>query len=65
MRSAYEKGFDVYTLTDCLAATSQEEHANAIDKDYPMFSHPVTSDEFLAALAGQREPADASRGYTA
>lgn len=65
MRSAYEKGFDVYTLTDCLAATSQEEHANAIAKDYPMFSHPVTSDEFLAALTGQEEVADASRGYTA
>ena len=64
MRSAYEKGFDVYTLTDCVAATSQEEHANAIDKDYPMFSHPVTSDEFLAALTGHDEVTDASRGYT-
>ncbi|MGV1008497.1 MAG: cysteine hydrolase family protein [Dermatophilaceae bacterium] len=53
MRSAYEKGFDVDTLTDCVAATSQEEHENAIAKDYPMFSHPVTSDEFLATVTGE------------
>ena len=63
MRSAYEKGFNVFTLTDCVAATSQEEHDNAIAKDYPMFSHPVTSEEFLAALTGDGEVADASRGY--
>jgi len=64
MRSAYERGFNVFTLTDCVAATSVEEHDNAIAKDYPMFSHPVTSKEFLAALEGSAEPADASRGYT-
>jgi nicotinamidase-related amidase len=64
MRSAYEKGFDVYTLTDCVAATSQEEHDNAIAKDYPMFSHPVTSGEFVATLTGQAQAPDASRGYT-
>jgi nicotinamidase-related amidase len=52
MRSAYEKGFDVVTLTDCVAATSQEEHQNAIDYDYPMFSKPMTSDEFLGTLSG-------------
>jgi nicotinamidase-related amidase len=50
MRSAYEKGFDVVTLTDCLAATSQEEHENAIKYDYPMFSRPMTSNEFAATL---------------
>ena len=54
MRSAYEKGFNVFTLTDCVAATSQEEHDNAIAKDYPMFSHPVSSQEFLGALAGEQ-----------
>jgi nicotinamidase-related amidase len=63
MRSAYEKGFNVFTLTDCVAATSQEEHDNAIAKDYPMFSHPVTSEEFLTALTGDGEVADTSRGY--
>jgi nicotinamidase-related amidase len=63
MRTAYEKGFNVLTLTDCVAATSQEEHDNAIAKDYPMFSHPVTAEEFLASLTGAADLADASRGY--
>jgi nicotinamidase-related amidase len=63
MRTAYEKGFNVLTLTDCVAATSQEEHDNAIAKDFPMFSHPVSAEEFLASLTGDAEIADASRGY--
>jgi nicotinamidase-related amidase len=50
MRSAYENGYRVITLTDCVAATSPEEHENAIRFDYPMFSHPLTSDEVAAAL---------------
>jgi len=62
MRSAYEKGFEVVTLTDCLGATSIEEHENAIKYDYPMFSKPMTSAEFTAALAGAQSE-DQSRGY--
>ncbi|WP_370652747.1 cysteine hydrolase [Frankia sp. Cj5] len=63
MRTAYEKGFNVFTLTDCVAATSQEEHDNAIANDFPMFSHPVTSKEFVASLGARGETAtDASRG---
>lgn len=50
MRSGYEAGFRVITLTDCLAGTSQEEHDNAISFDYPMFSHPMESRDVLAAL---------------
>lgn len=63
MRSGYERGYQVYTLTDCVAATSQEEHDNAIAKDYPMFSRPVTGAVFADALAGGDGPADTSRGY--
>lgn len=63
MRSAYEKGFDVVTLTDCVAATSQAEHDNAIEYDYPMFSRPMASDEFAGMLEGQEAAADTSRGY--
>lgn len=63
MRSAYERGYEVVTLTDCVAATSQEEHDNAIKYDYPMFSKPMTGREFGAALAGQAAADDASRGY--
>ncbi len=50
MRSGYENGYRVITLTDCLAGTSVEEHDNAIQYDYPMFSHPVESKEVIAAL---------------
>ena len=63
MRSAYEKGFDVVTLTDCVAATSQEEHDNAIAYDYPMFSRPMTSAEFADTLRGKDAGTDTSRGY--
>lgn len=62
MRSAYEKGFEVVTLTDCVAATSEDEHANAIRYDYPMFSKPMTSTEFVEQLGGA-EGSDTSRGY--
>ena len=54
MRTGYEKGYQVYTLTDCLAATSQAEHENAIANDYPMFSRPVTSTDFAAALTSEQ-----------
>ena len=63
MRSAYERGYDVITLTDCVAATSQEEHANALTYDYPMFSRPMTSTEFVEELKGAGGGSDSSRGY--
>ncbi len=63
MRSGYERGYQVYTLTDCVAATSQDEHDNAIAKDYPMFSRPTTGAAFAEALGGGSGPADTSRGY--
>jgi nicotinamidase-related amidase len=62
MRTAYENGFEVITLTDAVAATSQEEHDNAIKYDYPMFSKPMTTAEFIEALQGAAV-ADTSRGY--
>lgn len=51
MRTAYEHGFDVITLTDCVAGTSKEEHQNAIKYDYPMFSKPMPSSELIGQLA--------------
>ena len=51
MRSAYENGYQVITLTDCVAATSTEEHANAIKYDFPMFSKPMVSSDFVAQLS--------------
>ena len=50
MRSGYENGYEVYTLTDCTAATSPEEHKNAIAFDYPMFSKPISAEELIQEL---------------
>jgi nicotinamidase-related amidase len=51
MRSGYENGYEVITLSDCVAATSAEEHDNALKYDYPMFSKPMTSDQLIAELS--------------
>ena len=51
MRSGYENGYQVITLTDCVAATSLEEHDNALRYDYPMFSQPMTSTQFIDAVS--------------
>jgi nicotinamidase-related amidase len=51
MRTGYENGYQVITLSDCLAATSAEEHDNALRYDYPMFSQPMTSAEFIEAIS--------------
>ena len=50
MRSGYENGYQVITLSDCVAATSPEEHANALKYDYPMFSTPMPAAEFIDQL---------------
>ena len=50
MRTAYEHGFEVLTLVDCVAATSLEEHENAIKFDYPMFSKPMRSSDAISQL---------------
>jgi ureidoacrylate peracid hydrolase len=50
MRSGYENGYKVITLSDCLAATSVEEHDNALKYDFPMFSEPMPAADFIAAL---------------
>ena len=50
MRTAYEHGFEVITLTDCVAGASIAEHENAIKYDYPMFSKPMASTELIDHL---------------
>ncbi|HEY0537523.1 MAG TPA: cysteine hydrolase [Actinoallomurus sp.] len=52
MRSGYENGYRVITLNDCLAATSAEEHDNALKYDFPMFSQPMSSSDFITELGG-------------
>lgn len=51
MRSAYERGYRVATITDCCATIGEEEQRVAIEKDFPMFSRPMTHQAFLAELA--------------
>src|SRR4051794_391312 len=52
MRTGYEKGYHVISLSDCVAATSAEEHENAIRFNYPMFSEVMTAQEFAGQLEG-------------
>jgi nicotinamidase-related amidase len=51
MRTGYENGYQVITLTDCTAATSVAEHENAISYDYPMFSKPMTAADVVAEFS--------------
>jgi ureidoacrylate peracid hydrolase len=64
MRTGYEKGYNVITLKDCTATLSEEEQRMAVEKNYPMFSRPMTHDELLEDLSGKEVAAGAGRGYT-
>jgi nicotinamidase-related amidase len=50
MRSAYEKGYQVYTLQDCVAATSLAAQDATLEHNFGMFSVPTTSAQVMAAL---------------
>lgn len=47
MRTAYDMGFEVYSLTDCSATAGQEPQRMATEVNWPMFSKPVTHVELL------------------
>jgi len=64
MRTAYEKGYNVVTLTDCTATLSQEEQDHACSKNFPMFSRPLTHGEWLGELAGAAQVQTPTGGYT-
>lgn len=64
MRSAYELGYNVITLKNCTATLSEEEQRMAVEKNFPMFSHPMNHDEFINQLSGDAEVAlGGGRGY--
>ena len=65
MRTGYEKGYDVVTLKDCTATLSEEEQRMAVEKNYPMFSRPMTHQEFLLELRGAETVGTNSRSYQA
>src|SRR3954453_21149425 len=52
MRTGYEKGYQVITLSDCVPPTSPEEPENAIRFDYPMFSSVMTAEALAQELQG-------------
>lgn len=47
VRTAYEKGYDVTTLSDCCATLSMEEHTVALQKDLTLFSHVINHKDWL------------------
>merc|ERR1719181_1494912 len=50
MRTAYEKGYNVITLTDATATTSEEGQTGATEGTFGMFSASMTGEEFLGKL---------------
>merc|ERR1719343_954112 len=53
MRTAFEKGFNVITLSDCTAATSMEGQKAAVEGTYGMFSTPMLAADFVTKLETQ------------
>jgi Isochorismatase family len=49
-RTAYEKGFKVFTLKDCVAATSIAAQDATLEYNFGMFSVPTTSSDIIAAI---------------
>jgi len=63
MRTAYDKGYNVITLTDCCATLSQEEHDNALKSDFPMFSQPMSHTAFIDVIANETVLELKGKGY--
>src|SRR5246127_566751 len=53
MRTGYELGYNVITIKDCAATVSEQAQSGAIEHDFPMFSHPMTHDEFVSELTAK------------
>lgn len=46
MRSAYDRGFEVFTVTDAMSTLSMDLHRNAVDNIFPFFSRPILTSQF-------------------
>ncbi len=53
VRSGYEKGYEVVTLTDCTATFTDEQQQAAQNFTLPMFSQTLKHTQFLQALTAQ------------
>lgn len=47
MRTAYNLGYQVYTLTDCMATISHAHQSAAIEHNFPFFSKPMKHEAFF------------------
>lgn len=50
MRSAYEKGYKIYTVKDCCAATDVAAHEATFEHNFGMFSIPTTSEKVIESI---------------
>ena len=50
MRDAYDRGYNVITLTDCVATTTARGYSSCVEITYPFFSTPMTCESFLSSL---------------
>jgi nicotinamidase-related amidase len=50
MRDAFDRGYNVITLTDCVATTTMRGYKSCVEITYPFFSTPMNCDSFLACL---------------
>lgn len=49
MRSAYDRGLEVVTVTDAMSTLSTDLHATAVEHVFPFFSAPTTTEEVVAS----------------
>ena len=50
MRTAYDKGYTVYALTDCSATVDAGQQDASIKNNWPMFSVPLDHNDLLSRL---------------
>lgn len=50
MRDAYDKGYEVYSLSDAITALDSQTHDATVEQSYPLFSKSLTITEFATML---------------
>ena len=50
IRSAYDLGFEVIALVDCMASLNQATHESTVADNFPLFSKPMLHSDFVSQL---------------
>ncbi len=50
MRAAYDRGFEVYNISDAITALDSQTHDATVEKSFPLFSKSLTTTEFAAQV---------------